>query len=84
MDIVIQDVLLNANNYYRFDEMASSVDSYLTLTDTILQNIEHSTDPTLQKSRDIIKKIKRRDIYKFVNEIIISSQQSMDTTDRMK
>ena len=81
---MIQDVLLNANNYYRFDEMASSVDSYLTLTDTILQNIEHSTDPTLQKSRDIIKKIKRRDIYKFVNEIIISSQQSMDTTDRMK
>jgi hypothetical protein len=33
---MIQDVLLNANNYYRFDEMASSVDSYLTLTDTIL------------------------------------------------
>lgn len=51
--------------------MVNNVESYLTLSDTILSKIESSTEISLKKSQEIIKRIKKRDIYKFVNEVII-------------
>ena len=58
--------------------MVNSVESYLTLNDTILSRIELTDDASLKKSQSIIKRIKKRDIYKFVNEVIIQRPESLE------
>jgi CxxC motif-containing protein len=55
------------------------VESYLTLNDSIIHIIENSKSVSLIQSQSLIKKLKTRDIYKFVNEVIISTDLKLDT-----
>lgn len=59
--------------------MVLDVDKYLKLNDSLLLNIENSNNISLQNSQNLIKKLKTRDIYKFVNEVIISTDLRLDT-----
>jgi CxxC motif-containing protein len=51
----------------------------LTLNDSIIHIIENSKSVSLIQSQSLIKKLKTRDIYKFVNEVIISTDLKLDT-----
>lgn len=54
--------------------ISSAVDNpeeYLNLTDDILRVIERSKAPELAKSRAIMKRLRTRDLYKFVDEFLI-------------
>lgn len=55
-------------------KIADAVDrpeDYLYLTDDIVRTIERSKCPELQESRRIIKGIRTRNLYKFVDEFLI-------------
>ena len=44
---------------------------FIKLDDTIVKQIEFSNEPELQKARDIIKRLRKRDLYVFVNEYTV-------------
>lgn len=46
-------------------------EDYLYMTDDIVRTIERSKCPELQESRRIIKDIRTRNLYKFVDEFLI-------------
>jgi hypothetical protein len=48
----------------------------MKLTDNIILEIEQSKDPSLESARKIIKRIRNRDLYKFVWEILINPNES--------
>ncbi|AYV79517.1 MAG: HD phosphohydrolase domain-containing protein [Faunusvirus sp.] len=66
---MINDVLIMADDEYKISESIDNPMKFCELTDDILYRIEYSTVDTLSAARDIIRKIRTRDLYKFVGEI---------------
>lgn len=72
VELLLCDVLLESHNIlYNFEECIFDMEKYVGLTDYILYEIEFSTDIRLKKAQDLIKRIKRRDFYKFVGEKVV-------------
>jgi len=63
---MIVDALIEANPVYKFHENLYNPAKYVHYTDSILNLIEVSSDPALKKSQDILKRLKTRDIYRYV------------------
>lgn len=63
---MIVDALMEANPVFKFHENLNNPEEYLHYTDNILTLIESSRDPNLKKSKDILNRIKIRDIYRHV------------------
>lgn len=74
IDLMISEIFLHANSKYKFSEKINNPKEYLQLTDHILEEIEFSSDKTLEKSQELIKKLKARDIYRFACEIMLESE----------
>lgn len=74
IDLMISDIFVHANSKYKFSEKINNPKEYLQLTDHILEEIEFSSDQALAKSRDLIKRLKVRDIYRFACEIMLESE----------
>ncbi|ORX51235.1 HD phosphohydrolase domain-containing protein [Hesseltinella vesiculosa] len=71
IELMITDALLAADPYMN---IASAVDSpcdYLNLTDDILREIERSQTDELAPARHIMKRLRKRQLYKFVDEILV-------------
>ena len=47
---------------------------YCKLTDAIVQEIQFSTNPALEKARDILHDLRRRRLYRFVDEAIVPTE----------
>ena len=47
----------------------------MQLDDTIVKRIETSTDRELEESRNLIRRIRRRDIYQFCNEFAVPKEK---------
>jgi HD superfamily phosphohydrolase len=54
---------------------------FIKLDDTIVKQIEFSNEPELQKARDIIKRLRKRDLYVFVNEYTVPEEYLSDFKD---
>lgn len=54
---------------------------FVKLDDTIVKQIEFSNEPELQKARDIIKRLRKRDLYVFVNEYTVPEEYLRDFKD---
>ncbi len=78
IEMMIGEAMLLADPCYNFLEAVQDPARYLRLTDHILSEIEHSTDPRLEDSRAILKNIKHRVIYKYVAEKIVPSDTPLD------
>ncbi len=63
IELMIGDALLSADNYFNFSEV-SKTDDFKKLDDSIYSQILNSDVPDLQKSKDILKRIEKRDLYK--------------------
>ena len=48
-----------------------SPQEFIKLDDTILKRIEWSREPGLQKGRDLVRRIRTRDLYTYVNEYTV-------------
>ncbi|EFC37169.1 predicted protein [Naegleria gruberi] len=71
VEYMITDALVEADPYLKISEMINHPEQYVHLSDSILYRIESSDAPELEKSRQLLKRIKRRQLYKFVDEIIL-------------
>ncbi|CAI2168138.1 14688_t:CDS:10 [Funneliformis geosporum] len=71
IEYMLCDAMAEADPILGISKAIDDPEKYLQLNDTILNEIEFSKDPMLKKSRDLIKRIRTRDLYKFVDEFII-------------
>ncbi|GES92426.1 HD phosphohydrolase domain-containing protein [Rhizophagus clarus] len=68
---MIIDALIAADPVLKISDSIDNPDEYLKMDDTILNRIEYSDDTGLKKSREIIRRIRRRELYKFVDEFLV-------------
>lgn len=64
---MVVDALLAANPILDISGRIFNPEQYLYLTDSVLEEIERSTDPRLTPAREIILRIRRRDLYRCVD-----------------
>lgn len=79
IDLMIKDIFTEANAVYKFSEYIHDPEMYIRLNDYILQDLFYSKkglnknkgegmNPSLKAAKDLVKRIFKRDIYKFVGE----------------
>ncbi|KAJ1986013.1 hypothetical protein H4R33_003607 [Dimargaris cristalligena] len=71
---MLVDALVKAEPYLKLTEALHDPERYLYLTDDILRDVERSAIPELAESRELIKRIRSRQLYKFVDEFIIPGE----------
>ncbi|KAI7876669.1 HD phosphohydrolase domain-containing protein [Lichtheimia hyalospora FSU 10163] len=71
VELMITDALVHADSYLNISSAVDRPEDYLYLTDDILRTIERSKAPELETSRNIMKRLRTRDLYKFVDEFLI-------------
>jgi hypothetical protein len=69
---MVVDALLAADPILDISGRIFDPERYLYLTDSILEEIECSTDPRLTQAREIILRIRRRDLYRCVDYLHVS------------
>ncbi|KAF5195510.1 Deoxynucleoside triphosphate triphosphohydrolase samhd1-like protein [Thalictrum thalictroides] len=72
IELMFVDALVQADSYCGFSSQIHVPSEYWKLDDTILKAIETATDKEeLKESRELIRRIRRRDLYQFCNEYIV-------------
>ncbi|KAJ1736011.1 hypothetical protein LPJ61_000228 [Coemansia biformis] len=71
IEFMIVDALLAADSALGISLAITDPRLFLSLTDEVVRDIERSTAPELADARDIVARIRTRDIYKFVDEYIL-------------
>lgn len=71
VEYMLTDALIAADRHLKISECIHQPEEYLHLTDCLLRQIEASKDPELTESRNIIRRLRTRDLYKFVHEILL-------------
>jgi len=79
IEYMIVDAMVEANNAFGIVEKCRSPKTFIELDDTILKRIEFANpgddDVRLRKAKSIVERIRRRDIYKYVNEYCVRPEQ---------
>ena len=82
IEIILCDVLMASNKVlYDFEEIIYDPERYTYLTDNIIFDIQMSSDPRLKKAQELIKKLKRREFYPYVGEVLFPSVISLAKKD---
>ncbi|CAG8604763.1 12395_t:CDS:10 [Racocetra persica] len=81
INFMIRDALVKANSKYHFEEIVLKPDEFIKLDDSILNEIVKSEG--LGESKKIIKRIRQRKLYKFVNECIIPENRAGVTKENL-
>jgi HD superfamily phosphohydrolase len=71
---MVADAFTLADPYMHISQRATEPTTYTHLTDCILKTIEASFEPELEPARAIIRRLRRRDLYRFVDETIIPGE----------
>lgn len=76
VEYMIRDVLIEADRAWngRLSRAIEDPAEYMKLTDCVLKEIEFSTDPELARARELIKDIRCRRLYRFVDEYTIPKE----------
>lgn len=77
VELMLVDALLAADPVLHISSMVDDPLEYRNMTDALLREIERSKDPSLAKSRELINRLRRRDLYKFVDQINIPSSSEI-------
>ncbi|KAL2552414.1 HD domain-containing metal-dependent phosphohydrolase family protein [Forsythia ovata] len=75
IELMVVDALLEANNYLEIASHIHDPSQYWKLDDTIIKTIETAPHQELKESRDLILRIRRRDLYQFCNEYAVPKDQ---------
>jgi hypothetical protein len=74
IEIILCDVLKAAHKVlYDFEEAIFDPVRYTYLTDNIIFDIQMSADPRLGPAKELIKKLKRRDFYPYIGEVVFGA-----------
>ncbi|KAF5479575.1 hypothetical protein F2P56_000384 [Juglans regia] len=68
---MVTDALLKANDYLEISSYTQDPSEYWKLDDTILKTIETAPNQELKESRDLILRIRSRNLYQFCNEYAV-------------
>ncbi|KAF3431286.1 hypothetical protein FNV43_RR26016 [Rhamnella rubrinervis] len=71
IDLMVVDALIKANDNMSIVSKIHDPATFWKLDDSILRMIEVSPDPELQESKDLVQRIRRRDLYQFCNEFSV-------------
>ncbi|KAI8996994.1 hypothetical protein BDB01DRAFT_712761 [Pilobolus umbonatus] len=71
IELMVVDTLLAADAYLKISDSVRSAEEYANLSDDLLRTIERSKCTELEESRSIIRCIRTRKLYKFVDEFLI-------------
>ncbi|KAG0168582.1 SAM domain and HD [Apophysomyces sp. BC1015] len=74
VELMITDALLSADPYLGISTSVDKPEEYLHMTDDIIRAIERSKNPELEEARQIMKRLRTRDLYKFVDEFLLPAE----------
>ncbi|KAL7241010.1 hypothetical protein ACSBR2_006601 [Camellia fascicularis] len=75
IELMLVDALTKANDHLQIASRIHNPAAYWKLDDTIIKTIEIDPDPALKESRDLILRIRRRDLYQFCNEFAVPKNE---------
>ncbi|XP_009604054.1 uncharacterized protein [Nicotiana tomentosiformis] len=75
IELMVVDALIKANDHLQIASYIDEPAQYWMLDDAIVKTIETSTDQELEESRNLIRRIRRRDIYQFCNEFAVPKEK---------
>ncbi|KAJ6795684.1 deoxynucleoside triphosphate triphosphohydrolase SAMHD1-like protein [Iris pallida] len=75
IELMLVDALVKANDHLAISSYIFDPAQYWKLDDTIIKRIETSDDVQLKESRDLISRIRRRDLYQFCNEYSVPNDK---------
>lgn len=79
IEYMILDILNSADNVLNIRKDIDNYDKFIKLTDNIIEIIDFSNDPLLETSQKIIKRLKKRDLYKFIYEKKYDGKSTINT-----
>jgi hypothetical protein len=71
---MITDALLEANPVYHFENKVRDPAAYVNVTDDVLTHIENSKKPELRSAQAIMKRIRHRELYRFLAERLLNNK----------
>ncbi|XP_059449741.1 uncharacterized protein LOC132180800 isoform X2 [Corylus avellana] len=71
IELMVVDAMLKANDYLEISSYIQDPSEYWKLDDTIIKTIETAPNQELKESRDLILRIRRRNLYQFCNEYAV-------------
>ncbi|KAL3835566.1 hypothetical protein ACJIZ3_010302 [Penstemon smallii] len=71
IDLMFVDAMIKANDVLHISSYIDEPAQYWKLDDTIIKAIETSSSQDLKESRDLVLRIRRRDLYQFCNEFAV-------------
>ncbi|GAV74620.1 HD domain-containing protein [Cephalotus follicularis] len=74
-ELMVVDALVKANDYLQISSHIQDPSVYWKLDDTIIKTIETAPDQELRESRDLILRIRRRNLYQFCNEYAVPKEK---------
>jgi len=80
---MIKDCLLFADPVYNFLDIIKKPEEYLKLDDNIIHLIEHSNNPLLKNSQEIVQRLYTRDLYTCILEILIPNNRYLEFTSQI-
>lgn len=72
---MIVDALTLANPVYHFENTINNPAKYVNITDDVLTNIENSKKPELRGAQSILKRIRHRDLYRFLAQRLLLDKE---------
>lgn len=80
IDAMVTDAFLEANSALKIADSISDPEEFLTMTDCLIPIIERSKEASLARARKIIRRLRRRQLYRFVDEILLPAGTSFKVT----
>nr|GMC62102.1 deoxynucleoside triphosphate triphosphohydrolase SAMHD1 homolog [Ipomoea batatas] len=71
IELMVVEALVKANGYLHISSYIQDPSEYWKLDDSIIKTIETAPDPELKESRELISRIRRRNLYQFCNEYAV-------------
>ena len=72
LDFMILDILNLVDEEFKISENINQIEHFISYTDNIMDRIKYTS--TNEQAKKIIERIERRDLYKFVDEIIFDGK----------
>ncbi|KAF2292732.1 hypothetical protein GH714_027707 [Hevea brasiliensis] len=75
IELMVVDALTRANGYLQITDKIDNPDDFWKIDDSILKHIETSSSEELKEARDLVQRIRRRELYQFCNEFSVPKDQ---------
>ncbi|KAJ3079733.1 SAM domain and HD [Quaeritorhiza haematococci] len=74
IEYMLTDAMLAADPFLHISDRVEDPKQYVHLTDSIITEIERSKDDQLRKSREIIRRLRKRDLYVLADQFPVTPQ----------